>query len=53
MDIREEIPVKSFMVAVCVCRIEDGFGKYLGQVMGYLYRQVKNTSTKAECLQIL
>jgi dATP pyrophosphohydrolase len=28
-NIKEEIPVKSFMVAVYVCRIEDGIGKYL------------------------
>jgi dATP pyrophosphohydrolase len=29
MEISEEIPVRSFMVAVYVCRVEDGVGEYL------------------------
>lgn len=29
MDIREEVPIKSFSIAAYVCRIEDGKGRYL------------------------
>jgi dATP pyrophosphohydrolase len=29
MDIREEVPIKSFSISAYVCRIEDGKGRYL------------------------
>ncbi len=29
MDIREEVPIKSFSIAAYVCRVENGQGKYL------------------------
>ena len=29
MDIREEVPIKSFLIAAYVCRVDSGQGQYL------------------------